>query len=578
LIIAQSLFEHSRGKNDRRALRAQWRRSETDSGNEEQVTKRGHVAGNLSQITRRGQRLGLCFWLLLLSAQAQAQAQNLGASRSWSEATVGSEFERYLRALQVAGVAPAGRAGWRGPEDRGVPADTAHPWRALIKTDGDRPALLRPGAGLTYNSGWPSGVNDGPVWAGKGATLSASAGGEAHWGGLMLRVEPQWFMAQNAGFKLEPVPAGYPAWRDPVSPGSIDAPQRMGDGTYSRVDAGQSTLAFAAKYLSFGVSSANEGWGPSLDSPIILGANAPGIPRLFFSTGRSGVPLWIGHGHLRVIYGRMTPSGFGPQGDTSRFMSGVIAAFTPRGLDGVEMGITRVFHRWWPQGGLTGADFRVPFEGFFKKELKNKDNAATAGGTPDNQLASVFVRVMMPRVGAEAYVEYGLEDHSWNPAQFLAEPDHISATMLGVRRVVLAADGRTMRVWRAEWINGRITHLARTRGEGLFYEHGQIVDGHTYQGQILGTPAVRGGGLMILSRDSYTTHGRWTASVRREGRQDSVEGGVGRGALVAATSEWVRFVRGNDLFAKTELQAMVSPDGSGDKAQLVVQLGARYGW
>jgi hypothetical protein len=490
-------------------------------------------------------------------------------------------LERYLRALQVAGVAPVGRAGWRGPEDKVRVPDTAHPWQAMLRrggAGGNSARVLRPAVGVNVNGGWPSGVNDGALWAGRGATTYATLGAEARWRGVMLRVEPEWFWAQNADFTLEPVGAGVPAWRDPVSPCCIDAPQRMGDSAYSRVDAGQSTLAIAARYFAVGASSANEGWGPSLESPIILGANAPGIPRLFVSTGPAGVPLGIGRGHLRVIYGRVAPSGFGPQGDTTRFTSGVVASFTPRGLDGVELGGTRMFHRFWPAGGLSGSDFLVPFEGFLKKRLANKDNPATLGGTPDNQLASVFVRVMLPRVGAEAYAEYGRDDHSWDAAQLLGEPDHISATLLGLRRATLAKDGRTMRVWRAEWINGRITHLQRLRGQAPFYEHSQVRDGHTNQAQILGTPAVRGGGLFVLSRDSYSPSGRWSASVRREGRQGYAEGGVGRGALVAATAEWVRFVRGSDLFVKTELQAMVSSDGATDRQQFVAQCGARVGW
>ncbi len=517
----------------------------------------------------------LC-WLLPGSRLRAQERPSL--SRSWSEATVGSELERYLRALQVAGVAPAGRAGWRGPDDRAVVSASAHPWGAKVAKEGAGPAVLRPGANLTYSSGWPSGVNDGPVWAGRGATLSVSAGGAARWRGVMLRVEPQWFVAQNAGFDLDPVGATFPVWRDPVSPGTIDAPQRMGDGAYMRANAGQSTLAFAARQFSVGVSSANEGWGPSLTSPIILGANAPGIPRLFLSTGPAGVPLGIGRGHLRLIYGRISPSGFGPQGDTSRFTSGAVASFAPRGLNGLELGAIRMFQRWWPSGGLSTSDLLAPFEGFLKERLANKDNPALPGGTPDNQLASVFVRLLLPRVGAEAYVEYGRDDHSWDAAQLFNEPDHISATTLGVRRAVLGADGRTMHVWRAEWINGRITHLQRLRGQAPFYEHGAIVDGHTNQAQILGTPAVRGGGLVTLARDSYSARGRWSVSLRREGRQNNAEGGVGRGALIAATSEWVRFVGGSDLFMKTEMQAIVSPDGSADRRQFVVQLGARYGW
>jgi len=523
--------------------------------------------------------------LLVPGAPCVAAAQT--ASRSWAEMTAGSELESYLRALQVAGKAPAypvSVRGWSAVErDSIVPRASEHPWIARFRTParggGVRAALIRPELELVENTGFPYGADDGAVWAGKGLTIAVSGGFELRAGALSVVVDPVFFRAENAAFALEPVPAtvrGAP-YNEPVTPGTIDLPQRFGPGAYQRFDPGQSTVRLDLFGFAIGATTASESWGPAITSPVILGNNAAGFPRLFAGTAR---PLNVGIGrvHGRWFAGQLGQSDWSPT-DTAggkRLAAGIVVVFQPRGLENVELGISRFFHRFWPKDGVRASDFFIPFEGFLKQGLRNKDDPSAPGGTPDNQLASFFARVALPGSGVEIYGEYGREDHSWNIRDLAGEPDHISAYTLGVMRAWTDASAGVLTTMRAEVTNARVTAIARGRGEGLLYEHSPLVQGHTQYGQLLGSPAVRGGSGATLAFDRWSSAGRVSVSFTRTGRAGEAEGGLGRGATSALTLDLLRFRGRLDFTARLGAVFQTGVKSAGDRAQLHAVAGARF--
>lgn len=523
--------------------------------------------------------------LLSLVLPCAAAAQS--ASRGWAEMTTGSELERYLRVLQVAGVAPAYPVSIRGwsPSERDslVPRSSEHPWiaryRSPVGGSPARVAVIRPELRLVGNTGAPFDVSDGAVWAGRGITTVLHGGLEWRAGPLALVLDPIAFRAENQSFGLEPVPVvtrGAP-FGDPVSPGSIDLPQRFGARAYQRFDPGQSTVRLDVSGIAFGVTTANEIWGPAITSPIVLGDNAAGFPRLFAGTQRP-VHVGIGRLHGQWFAGQLRQSDWSPI-DTAqgrRLAAGIVLVLQPRGLDNVEIGVSRFFHRFWPAGGARASDFFIPFEGFFKHELRDKDNHVLPGGTPDNQLASFFVRVVLPRSGVEVYGEYGREDHSWDVHDVSGEPDHESAYTLGLMRVFGEAAAGTLTSLRLELTNARVTDLVRGRGETLFYQHSPITQGHTQLGQLLGSPAVRGGSGATLALDRYTADGRLSVSFLRTGRATEDEGGLGRGVTSALLVDLLRFQRGFDVTTRLGAVLDTGAGAAGDRAQLHASAGVRF--
>jgi hypothetical protein len=240
------------------------------------------------------------------------------------------------------------------------------------------------------------------------------------------------------------------------------------------------------------------------------------------------LPIWIGRIHGRVIWGQLEQSAYSPVTGTSyysstlepgtkRFVSGLVAVFQPRGIDGLELGGARFFHSVWPKEGIPRSYLRIPFEGIYKASV----GATFAPGTvEDNQLASASARWVFPKSGFEAYGEFSHEDHSFDRRDLIQEPDHSRIYGLGIRKVV-SVDSAHLTAFRAEMINYELPTLARNRGEGGIYIHGVILQGHTNRGQILGSDTgvgSGGGSLIAWDRDDQggATSIRWTRTIREQ--------------------------------------------------------------
>lgn len=509
-------------------------------------------------------------------------------SQTAREAFTDSELENYLRMLQLSGKSTlypwSVRAFTPSEVDRLLPADSVHPWmaHAPLRPDtstGLRVSLIRPEVGMAYNSAFAYGVDDGAVWAGRGVTMSARAGFAARYGPAFLTLAPTVFWAQNREFPLQDYGrTGQLAYEDELA----DIPQRFGDQAYSRVDPGQSTLGVEGHGVVAGVSTANQHWGPVRYNPILLGSNAPGFPHVFVGTSRP-VNLWIGKVHGRASWGRLDQSPYSlvPADSGRRLMSGLVGVFVPRGLPNLEVGFARFFHLEWNPGPLPVRDLLLPLQSFAKK---NTGDPYDTSRVDNNQLASVFVRAVLPNSGVEVYGEYGRDDHNWDLRDFLLEPDHTSAYVLGLSKLWRRSPTEAL-LLSGEVAVSEASHLSYVRWQGVFYSHAFVRQGHTERGQLLGSPAIYGGGGSVLAADYFSPGGRWSVSWRRSMRQDRtrdwsygevIKGGddtyhVLRGEVLRLHGRWAltagvagvynrhRYQESNVFNLNTTLQASFSP-------------------
>jgi len=497
--------------------------------------------------------LGLVFHRLARGSLAVSAAAWLVAARPLAaqeggvdvrgEVFVGSEVERYLRVLQVAGAAPLYPWTVRGLStrelDRALPTDSLHSWARRYRLEGDtargiRVRPVRPRAQLFFNSAFPHGGADGPVWVGRGVTTAVEGGVQVEAGPLSLTLAPIVFVAQNAGFDLHPNALEGPLrFADGLYATVIDVPQRFGDGAYARVDPGQSTLRLDARGVALGISTANQQWGPASDNPILLGNHAGGFPHVFAGTSRPA-NVWLGTLHGRMVWGALQQTEYSPQvGEKRRFLAGAAATFSPRGAPGLELGAARVFELPWPGGGLGGDELLLPFQGLFKGGLSRSIREDT-DSVGVNQLASVFFRWVHPRARVELWGEFARDDHNYDVRDFVLQPDHESAYMLGGRKVWRS--GTRIRALRAEVLNARVTHLAQVRGQAPFYIHASVRQGHTQRGQVLGSPSAFAGLGSVVGFDQYVPGGRWgvawTQTVRDGPAPAPRTSGTGDGADV----------------------------------------------
>ncbi len=453
--------------------------------------------------SRAALRASIVTLLSLPGAQA-AHAQGT----TWAENWVGSEWEVYARALADRGLlggepwsirpfAPSVIRTWAA----NAPAD--QPWTARLPRIVDDAqtafAWLRPSLTSSYNSDFAWGSNDGPVWQGRGANLWGTAGFIFRSGPLSIRLEPLVEAAQNQAFRLEPTPAGSSPYVDDLRPGSIDLPQRFGASALSIVDPGQSYIRLDVDGAAIGLSTEDMFWGPGIRQALLFDGNAAGFPHLFLGTTHV-VHTPVGGFNAQVVYGRLGESDWAPPSVSDiRLGAGGILVWTP--IPTIELGGARFFHRKW-NGLPSGADLVSPFGSFF-------GNNQTAS-SPDNQLLTVFAAIRVPSSGFEVFGEFGKNDRNSSLRDLAMEPEHNSAWMLGTFGVIgppsIAGGFWTVRV---EAGNGRVSAIQDLgRGQSTFYDHTFLTQGHTEDGQLLGSPLIDRSGGVDASLDRWMRRGR----------------------------------------------------------------------
>ena len=462
-------------------------------------------------------------FLTLLSA-APSAAQTIGSVGGRSEVFAGSELESYIRVLQAVGAVAlypwSSRSFSPAELDALLPFAAAHPWAGRYDWTARHSRwtfeVVRPSVALRFNSTFPYGWNDGALWAGRGITTAVQAGFAARYGPLSLTVAPVAFRSENTGFTLLPNgESGRLAYADGLYAQNIDLPQRFGDRPYEMLDPGQSTLRVDTWGVAVGVSTANQFWGPAVDFPFIVGDNAAGFPHAFLGSAHP-ISLWGLRLHGRLVWGRLEQSRFSPETAAGgrRFMAGFLGVATLRWVPGLELGLSRFSHSLWRPGGPTLNDLL--------RALSSRYGANQVQVANDNQLASAFFRWVFPRRGVEVYGEYGREDYNQNLRDLLEEPDHIGgySYMFGFRKVVGRPGARLIST-RIELQHAPKAVTPEGRERPPVYIHsGEPAQGHTVQGQFLGSAGALGGAAMVVALDVYHPGGRWTVESTRILRQD----------------------------------------------------------
>jgi hypothetical protein len=505
--------------------------------------------------------LGLLGALALVACATKASAQRGDLSHG---VFVNGEAEQYLRVLQEQGVAPLYPWSIRSfsPREvrRLVPRNAAHPWGERLTPPDSGAGAFRlqwiPAEGrLIYNTGFPADEVDGPIWAGRGVTGAVQAGFTAEYGPISLVLAPQAFWTENRGFALAPNgQGGRLAFADARYPLRIDLPQRFGDGSYARLDPGQSTLRIDALGATLGVSTADQQWGPSRSYPLLLGSEAPGFPHAFLGTGHP-VNVGIGHVHARIMWGRLSQSEYSParSGDAVRMASGIVAVFLPRGVDGLEVGGARFVHSRWPDEPLSRSELTRPLGGIFSEDTPNGS---------ENGLASVFARWVFPRSGFELFGEFIRDDYTWTLRDLEIIADQNSGYTVGFQKSWMRGpDGAY--VVRGEVVNARTAPDSPPGFAFPLYIHSPIVQGHTNRGQPLGSLDAYWGAGSNVAVERYSRSGRLTLEWARRTAQ-----GVARSdevpeeaadALHTLTANAVLFRRGNRSGARGERRLRAQP-------------------
>jgi len=423
---------------------------------------------------------------------------------------LGTPAADLLRTAELAGAAPLTPGVLRraGAREAASCADDRLPWavrRAEVTTGGPVLGVVPLRLVAHENSTFPASGNDGLAWQGRGLSGMLSGGLHARWGVVSAALVPEVAWAENRAFTtIDTGLAGDLRWSNPFYGDYADLPQRFGSRGVTTAAPGQSYVRVDAGNVGVGVSTENLWIGPGLRNALLMTDAGPGFPHVFVGTSRPG-DVGIGKVEALAFWGRLERSRYFAH-TAPAFVSGLAVDYVPRWVPGLTLGAARVFVQQW-------GDFSL------RKLLPVSQGVAQENNAKDNQLASLFFRWVFPESGLAIHAEWGRDDAEWNLTNYVNEPDHTQAYVLGLEKVWVAG---------ARWVRlqAELTHLQEQRpldnrrGVPVWYTHGSNV-GYTHEGQLLGASIGPGGDAQFVGVDLFFRAGRAGAFVERIRRNDA---------------------------------------------------------
>lgn len=373
-----------------------------------------------------------------------------------------------------------------------------------------------------FNSHHPEGINDGSMIPSKGTQLRVSAGFYFKYGPLSIKFKPEFVYAQNKDF--EGFPSNYRTSLGIQFPedqylGSsfIDLPERFGKSSYKKAFWGQSSIRLTLGSLSMGLSNENLWWGPGYRSSLLMTNSAPGFLHFTFNTVKP-IKTIIGSFEGQIIGGKLEGSRFTyGVSDYNRYINAMVLSYQPKWVTGLFLGVTRSFQVYRKDMGNSFGDYFPVIIPLSKSSSGTNDEV---NSKKRNQLISLFMRWIFSEFHAEVYFEYGREDHSWDLKDFILEPSHSSAYVLGMRKLfsINKTRGETFQIiLEVTQLASNQTTINRgggssdgTKAYGGWYLHSSVKHGYTHNGQLLGAGIGPGSNLQTL-------HLSWNQSLKQIG-------------------------------------------------------------
>ncbi|SKB48672.1 Capsule assembly protein Wzi [Parapedobacter luteus] len=410
----------------------------------------------------------------------------------------------------------------------------------LLSRDKLRVSLLPVQWKNQLNSTLPEGWNDGAMIPSAGYQTMVSAGIYAEYAFLSVQLRPEYVLAQNGdypGFNGKTQREWYEWYRRIGN--QIDLPERFGDGWYSRLLPGQSSVRLNVHPVSIGISTENLWWGPGIYSSLLLSNTAPGFPHLTINTTRP-IRTPIGSFEGQMVGGRLEGSGYPPKqmgnpnhydqyyrrkSDDWRYFSGLTFTYQPKWLPGLSLGMARSSIAYYEE---VKGNFRnyLPFLDPVSKSgySSGSDSANADEGYGRDEYISVFARWVIKEANAEAYFEYGRNDHAWDMRDLFVQLEHSRAYTVGFRKLT------ALNWWGNDYlsVNVEVTQSEGPKDEtirpgGPWYRHHQVRHGYTHLGQMVGLGIGPGSNLQTLSIS-------WVQGIKQLGVQ------------------YYRYVHNNDFF------------------------------
>ncbi len=458
-------------------------------------------------------RLFVATAALILGATARAEAPECDPGPVLPLDALGTPEDDLARLAELAGQAPADPGMIRRGGHRLRSLCDAHATLGWLSRAATPPppdaflAVLSPRIESTLNTTYPSGRNDGLLWAGRGLSALARVGVAARWGALSASLAPEVAWSQNRWFETVPTGgSGNLAFANPWYGANLDLPQRFGAGPFATATLGQSYLRADALGAAIGVSTENLWLGPGTSYSLLMSNAGPGFPHAFIGTS-APVDVGIGRVEALALFGRLDRSRELADGGHPA-ITALAVDYAPRWVSGLTLGAGRVFVETW--GSLREDSFlsivRPPISG--------------SHGAADDQLAALWFRWVMPESEFELYGEWGRDDMPASFAGLVREPERTQGWVAGFQKL-LPAGTRRVRVKVELARLHEVRPLGAAAGLPIWYTHSDDL-GYANGGQPIGAFIGPGSDAQRLAIDVIGSGGRIGGYVERIRRNEEV--------------------------------------------------------
>jgi hypothetical protein len=346
--------------------------------------------------------------------------------------------------------------------------------------------VLAPITKLSFNSGYPRGYNDGPIWKGKGATFETHFGIQGKLGSITYTFQPVAYISQNKNTALaENNNANLNEYNYQFAiGGGIDFVQQYGNGSRAKIHPGQSEVKFTHKKFHTSLSTQNITLGPAVFNPIIMSNQAAGIPHL--RIGFAPTELLINKTKIlkleaNLMYGLLQESNYFDQNQSNdnRYFNGLFLGISPSIIPNLKIGFNRAMFK--NTQFFEAIDVVSPIKIF---DSGTRGDSINTNDTFD-QVASLTIDWQFPEVGFRAYAEFAKNDFTGTRRWTLLEPEHSRAYTIGFEKAIVLKNDKSLNLI-YEHTNLSRNHTYLWRAEPPFYTHGINRQGYTNNGQIIG--------------------------------------------------------------------------------------------
>jgi len=367
----------------------------------------------------------------------------------------------------------------------------------LEKTNWKKPtlSLLPIVLAQQVNTHHPFGFNDGAMMQAKGYQVLVRPGVNMRYGIVEIQFAPEALFATNNKFPFNDTLYG-----------------NANNKAYSQILPGQSFVKAHIGPISVGLSSENLWWGPGINSALLMSNNAPGFLHAFIGTNKP-IKTPIGNIEFNLIGAKLSSNkalGYEnyhlrtrSNNNDWRYLNSYVISWQPKWVKGLFLGIARSMQEYGTPAferptGIISKYFPVIFS---PTQKTNNFGDDTLGR---DQLASVFMRWVLPKSHTELYVEFGKNDYGVNLRDYINGPTHSAAYTVGVRKLIKKSKEQYIQ------LEAELTQMSQSpdhlvRPAGNWYVHSTVSQGYTNNNQILGAGA--GFGTNVQTFAATWVHG-----------------------------------------------------------------------